>query len=62
LNSFVTSLNCKRGASPQTLLVDERSGTEFAGGHIPGAVNIAMDEVEARLSDIDADLPILLVC
>jgi len=28
--------------------VDVRSATEFASGHIPGAVNIPLDQIEAR--------------
>jgi rhodanese-related sulfurtransferase len=62
LNSFVTVSQLQKGASPQTLLVDVRSGSEFACGHIPSAVNIPMEEIEARLGDLGADLPILLVC
>jgi rhodanese-related sulfurtransferase len=44
--------------------VDVRSGTEFASGHIPGAVNIPMDQIEARLDDLglNLDLPIVLIC
>ena len=42
--------------------MDVRSGTEFASGHIPGAVNIPMDQIEARLGDLGPNLPIVLVC
>ena len=41
--------------------VDVRSATEFAAGHLPGAVNIPMDEIEARLPDL-SPLPIVLIC
>jgi len=44
------------------LLVDVRSGSEFASGHIPGAINIPMEEIEARLDDLDVNLPIVLIC
>jgi rhodanese-related sulfurtransferase len=44
------------------LLVDVRSGSEFASGHIPGAINIPMEEIEARLDDLDVNLPIILIC
>jgi len=44
------------------LLVDVRSGSEFASGHIPGAINIPMEEIEARLDDLDLNLPIVLIC
>ncbi|WP_085986159.1 rhodanese-like domain-containing protein [Micromonospora sp. ATCC 39149] len=29
------------------LLLDVRSPAEYAGGHLPGAVNVPLDEVEA---------------
>jgi len=62
LISFVTVSQLRNSASPRTQVVDVRSGSEFACGHIPGAVNIPMDQIEARLGDLTADLPILLVC
>ncbi len=46
----------------RTQLVDVRSATEFAAGHIPSAVNIPMEQIEGRLADLDAGCKILLVC
>ena len=43
-------------------LVDVRSGSEFASGHIPGAVNIPMDQIEVRLDDLRPGIPIVLIC
>ena len=43
-------------------LIDVRSGSEFASGHIPGAVNIPMDQIEARLDDLRPGVPIVLIC
>lgn len=42
--------------------IDVRSPSEFASGHIPGAINIPMDEIESRLADLRADDPIVLIC
>lgn len=42
-------------------LIDVRSPSEFAAGHIPGAVNIPMDQIESRLADLSAG-PIVLIC
>ncbi len=42
--------------------LDVRSATEFAAGHIPGAINIPLDELEARLEDISQQLPLVLIC
>ena len=42
--------------------LDVRSAAEFAAGHIPGATNIPLEEIEARLEDISPDVPVVLVC
>jgi len=42
--------------------VDVRSVTEYASGHVPGAVNIPMEQIEARLDDLLPDVPIVLIC
>src|SRR6516225_3399670 len=42
-------------------VLDVRSAAEFATGHIPGAVNIPMEQIEARMSDIPVG-PLVLVC
>ena len=41
--------------------IDVRSATEFAAGHIPAAINIPMDEIECRLSDLPRER-VVLVC
>ncbi len=41
--------------------VDVRSAAEFATGHIPGAVNIPMEQVESRMQDLPAG-PLVLIC
>lgn len=43
-------------------LIDVRSPAEFASGHIPGAVNIPMDQIESRLADLSSSGPIVLIC
>jgi rhodanese-related sulfurtransferase len=43
-------------------LVDVRSHTEFQAGHIPGAVNIPLDQIESRLGDLSDAYPIVLIC
>jgi rhodanese-related sulfurtransferase len=62
LNSTVTVDQLRNQPNPPALLVDVRSGTEFASGHIPSAVNIPMDQIEARLDDLGVNLPIVLIC
>jgi len=42
-------------------IVDVRSAAEFATGHIPGAINVPMEQVEARTADI-GNGPLVIVC
>jgi rhodanese-related sulfurtransferase len=49
--------------SSRPQLVDVRSASEFACGHIPGAVNIPLDQLESRVDDLSFDAALLvLVC
>jgi rhodanese-related sulfurtransferase len=43
-------------------LIDVRSPAEYDEGHIPGAMNLPMDQVEARLADIGAHATVVLIC
>jgi rhodanese-related sulfurtransferase len=61
--SNVTAQNLHRmldGISPPAVL-DVRSAAEFAIGHVPGAVNIPMEQVEMRLADVPTG-PLVVVC
>ena len=62
MDSAVLVSQLRNRPSGVALLVDVRSGSEFASGHIPGAINIPMEEIEARLDDLDVNLPIILIC
>ena len=48
--------------SSQAQLIDVRSPSEFAAGHLPGAVNIPMEQIESRLADLSSTTPIVLIC
>jgi rhodanese-related sulfurtransferase len=43
-------------------LVDVRTPSEFSTGHIAGAVNIPLDQIESRVDDLDPNSPLVLVC
>lgn len=43
-------------------LVDVRSAQEFAEGHIPGAINIPLEEIESRVADVSPHDSVVLVC
>jgi rhodanese-related sulfurtransferase len=46
---------------PPIAMLDVRSAAEFAIGHIPGAMNIPMEQIENRMADVPAG-PLVMVC
>jgi NADPH-dependent 2,4-dienoyl-CoA reductase/sulfur reductase-like enzyme/rhodanese-related sulfurtransferase len=50
------------GADGQPLLLDVRTPREFAAGHIPGAVNIPVDELRSRLGELPRGRRIAVYC
>jgi rhodanese-related sulfurtransferase len=50
----------KSGEVP--FMLDVREPEELADGVIPGSVNIPMDEVEQRLSELPTDRDIVVIC
>ena len=49
-------------AARQRFLMDVRTPEEFASGHIPGAVNIPVDDLRSRLGDLPTDRKIASYC
>ena len=45
-----------------SLLIDVRTKEEFHSGHIPGAINISVDDLRSRLNEIPTDKKIILYC
>lgn len=43
-------------------VLDVRPADEFGMGHVPGAVNIPLDELEARLAELDPGQEIVAYC
>lgn len=58
IESFEGTLN--RGERP--ILLDVRSASEFATGHIPGAVNVPLEEVASRVADLPPGGNVIAVC
>lgn len=43
-------------------LIDVREAAEYRQGHVPGARNIPMSQLTARLGEIDRDRAVHVVC
>jgi rhodanese-related sulfurtransferase len=46
----------------EVVVLDVRPPAEYATGHLPGAVNVPPDELEARLAELPAGQPIVAYC
>lgn len=47
---------------PAPLLLDVRTAAEFAEGRVPGAINIPVQELEARLAELPRDRELVVYC
>jgi len=61
MNISLKQLDDLQQAPSKPQLVDVRNPGEFAAGHIPGAINIPMDQIESRLADLHEE-DVVLVC
>jgi len=44
-------------------LIDVRTASEFAAGHIPGAINIPLQQLDSRLTELQPKVtPVVLYC
>lgn len=50
------------GNAQRDLILDVRAPSEFAAGHVPGAVNVPVDELRGRLGELDPARPIIAYC
>jgi rhodanese-related sulfurtransferase len=56
-----TDLKARLDAAPLTVL-DVRTGEELAIASLPGALHIPMQELPARLGELDAAAPVAVLC
>lgn len=56
-------MNLKDVKNGQKTLVDVRTPEEYAGGHVPGAINIPLDQIQNRLDEFkDMPKPVVAYC
>ncbi len=63
ISSMMATLNKPTAPTNESLIVDVRTPGEFAGGAYPGAINIQLDELPHRISELgDKSRNITLYC
>jgi len=52
----------QRSRNGLVTILDVRPGDEFAANHLPGAINIPLDQLEVRIGDLDPEQEIVAYC
>lgn len=52
----------RRAAQGTVTVIDVRPAEEYAGGHLPGAVSIPLDQLADRLADLPSDAEVVAYC
>jgi rhodanese-related sulfurtransferase len=55
-------LNAKVQAGAAPVVIDVRTPEEYVAGHVPGALNIPVEEVGSRISEVTAPHGVALYC
>lgn len=58
----VKTLRTECPASLRGQWIDVRSPSEYATGHIPGAMSIPLEQIDLRVDDLAGDRPVVLIC
>lgn len=58
----VTGREARRLVAQGAVLVDVRSAFEYAMSHLDGAINIPVEELGTRTSELDPDAEIVVYC
>lgn len=57
-----TTLDSLLAKGERFQLIDVRSPQEYAEAHVPGAMNLPMEQAEARLGDLSSRDTVVLIC
>jgi rhodanese-related sulfurtransferase len=58
----LTQLSVSELQSAAPRVLDVRRPGEFEDGHVPGAVNIPLDELPRRIAELSDDAPLAIIC
>jgi rhodanese-related sulfurtransferase len=58
----VAELRELRAAGQAPAVLDVRRQAEYAAGHVPGATHLPLDQLESRVSELDATQPLAVIC
>ncbi|MEO5943139.1 MAG: FAD-dependent oxidoreductase [Ferruginibacter sp.] len=59
---FVVPWTATQSLTENDMLIDVRDEHEFSEGHIPGAINIPVDSLRERITEVDRDKNIYMYC
>ena len=62
VNKITAAELAKMQARGSAQLIDICSPTEYASGHVPGAINIPMEQIGAHIADLRIGAPVVLIC
>jgi hydroxyacylglutathione hydrolase len=58
----IDPIRAKQAIESGALLIDVRERSEFARGHLPGAMNLPLGEIGARAGDVPRGVPLVAYC
>ena len=58
----VTIEQLKQAQAAGAVVVDVRDPDEYAGGHVPGAQSLPLDDLASRMQELPRDQTLYLVC
>lgn len=59
---FISGAQARQLVQEGAVLLDVRTPQEFAAGHLPRALNIPVDELQARLGELKRAASVVLYC
>lgn len=58
----IDELAAARANADPPMLIDVRGHNEYAAAHVPGAVNIPLDQLPSRLAELPSHAPVAAIC